>query len=63
MPKANQVLMKEEKRLNVILPVKTHTDFKTAAAAQGKNMTDVLIEFIHEYVQKYGVEPKKKGRR
>ena len=30
MPKANQVVMKEEKRLNVILPVKTHTDFKTA---------------------------------
>ncbi len=63
MPKAKEANQPEEKRLNVILPVDLHRDFKVAAAAQGKNMTDVLMEFIWEYVQKNGVQPKKRGRR
>jgi hypothetical protein len=40
--------------------------FKAATAAQGKNMSDVLIDFIADYVQKHGVAPvrsTKKGRR
>ena len=32
-----------------------------ATAAQGQNMTDVLLDFIQEYVEKYSTKPK--GRR
>ncbi len=51
------------KRMNLNVEVSLHDSFKAAAAAQGKNMTDILVEFIEEYVKKYGVQPIKKGRR
>ena len=50
------------KRMNLNVPVELHDGFKAATAAQGKNMTDVLMDFIQEYVRKHGVQPKK-GRR
>jgi hypothetical protein len=50
------VAKKEEeiKRLNVNLPISLHNSFKAATAARGENMTDVLVEFIRNYVDKYG---------
>ncbi len=44
----------EIKRLNVNLPISLHNGFKAATAARGENMTDVLVEFIRNYVDKYG---------
>ncbi|HEX6880231.1 MAG TPA: plasmid partition protein ParG [Terriglobales bacterium] len=51
------------KRMNINVEVSLHDAFKAATAAQGENMTDVLMQFIEEYVKKYGVQPVKKGRR
>ena len=53
------------KRMNLNVEVSLHDAFKAATAAQGKNMTDVLIDYITEYVEKHGVAPlrSKKGRR
>jgi uncharacterized protein (DUF1778 family) len=51
------------KRMNLNVEVSLHDAFKAATAVQGKNMTDVLLDFIQEYVRKYGVQPVKKGRR
>ena len=36
---------------------------EAATAARGENMTDVLLQFIQEYVAKNGLAPKKKARR
>lgn len=44
----------EIKRLNVNLPISLHNGFKAATAARGENMTDILMEFIRNYVDKYG---------
>lgn len=40
------------KRMNLNVPVELHNSFKATTAAQGKNMTDVLMEFIKDYVMK-----------
>ena len=41
-----------------------HNAFKAATAAQGLEMTAVLMEFIQSYVAKHGATtPQKKGRR
>ena len=50
------------KRMNLNVPVDLHDAFKAATAAQGESMTDILMQFIEHYVNKYGVQPKK-GRR
>jgi hypothetical protein len=50
------------KRMNLNVDVDLHNAFKAATAAQGENMTDVLLRFIEDYVAKKGVAPKK-GRR
>lgn len=47
------------KRMNLNVPVDLHNSFKSATAAQGLNMTDVLMEFIKSYVAKNS----SKGRR
>ena len=49
------------KRMNLNVPIELHNAFKSATAANGQNMTDVLLERIKEYVAKYS--PKPKGRR
>ena len=51
------------KRMNINVEVSLHDAFKAATAARGENMTDVLLEFIQEYVAKNGLALKKKGRR
>ncbi|WP_348260942.1 plasmid partition protein ParG [Telmatobacter sp. DSM 110680] len=47
------------KRMNLNVPVELHNNFKATTAAQGLNMTDVLMEFIKGYVDKKSP----KGRR
>jgi len=47
--------------MNLNVPVDTHNAFKAATAARGENMTDVLLQFIEQYVDKN--TPKPKGRR
>jgi hypothetical protein len=51
------------KRMNINVEVSLHDAFKAATAAHGDNMTDVLMEFIQDYVAKNGHAPKKKARR
>ena len=47
--------------MNLNVPVELHNSFKSVTAAQGQNMTDVLLEFIKSYVDKNAAKPK--GRR
>ena len=47
------------KRMNLNVPINLHNSFKATTAAQGLNMTDVLMEFIKSYVAKNA----SKGRR
>ena len=53
----------EIKRLNINLELSLHNAFKAATAARGENMTDVLLDYIRNYVAKHGISPKKKERR
>ena len=46
----------EVKRLNMNLPRDLHDAFKAATAAEGKQMSDVLMEFIQSYVQEHRPE-------
>ncbi len=48
--------------MNMLVPRELHDAFKAAAAARGERMTDILLEYIEQYVKKHGVQPKK-GRR
>ena len=55
----------EVKRLNVITPVKLHNAFKAATAAQGLEMSPVLLAFMQDYVKKHAVtvrQPRKRGK-
>jgi hypothetical protein len=48
--------------MNLNVDVSLHNAFKAATAAQGENMTDILLEFIEEYVRKHtpaALKPKK----
>ena len=47
--------------MNLNVPLELHNSFKSVTASQGKNMTDVLLEFIQGYVDRNS--PKPKGRR
>jgi hypothetical protein len=46
--------------MNLNVPIELHNSFKSVTASQGKNMTDVLLEYIRDYIEK---SPKPKGRR
>jgi hypothetical protein len=46
------------KRMNLNVPIELHNSFKSTTAARGLNMTDVLLEFIQNYVEKYSSKPK-----
>jgi hypothetical protein len=48
------------KRMNLNVPVELHNAFKSISAAEGKNMTDILLEYIRSYVADHSP---KKGRR
>ena len=47
--------------MNLNVPVELHNSFKAVTASRGINMTDVLLEFIQNYIAKNS--PKPKGRR
>jgi len=49
--------------MNLNVDADLHNSFKAVTAAQGKNMTDVLLEFIAQYVSKHSSQPARKGRR
>jgi hypothetical protein len=51
------------KRVNINVEINLHNAFKAATAAQGVDMTTVLMEFIQEYVAKNGLAAPKKSRR
>jgi hypothetical protein len=51
------------KRVNINIPTELHNSFKAATAAQGLEMTVVLMQFIESYVAKSGYAPKPKSRR
>jgi hypothetical protein len=49
--------------MNLNVPLELHNTFKSVTAAEGKNMTDVLLDFIQQYVSKHASSSKTKGRR
>jgi hypothetical protein len=51
------------KRVNINLEVNLHNAFKAATAAQGVDMTTVLMKYIQDYVAKYGSATPRKSRR
>ena len=52
------------KRVNINVEVSLHNAFKATTAAEGTDMTTVLMEFIQNYVARHGsTTPQKKGRR
>ena len=55
--------MKEVKRLNINIELKLHNAFKSAAAAEGREMTELLLAFIRSYVEKHEAAKQKGGRR
>ena len=52
-------------RLNINVNEKLHSSFKAVAALEGKRMTDLLLEFIEEYVREHMPSgfPRKSGKR
>jgi hypothetical protein len=62
--KISKVEEQKVKRMNLNVPVKLHNSFKSVTAAEGENMTDVLLEFIEDYVRRHSSAARKpKGRR
>ncbi len=59
MSQISKVEEQKVKRMNLNVPVNLHNRFKSVTAAQGQNMTDVLLEFIKACVAKNSP----KGRR
>jgi len=45
--------------MNLNVPIELHNAFKATTAAQGQNMTDILMQFIKDYAAKNSP----KGRR
>ena len=62
-----QIKQKEEKgikRVNINVELSLHNAFKAATAAQGVDMTTVLMEYIKSYVARNSsTTPQRKGRR
>jgi len=50
------------KRLNVNISEQLHRQFKSVSAANGLEMTDLILEWIQKYVDKNGLIAAKKGR-
>jgi len=50
------------KRMNLNVPLELHNSFKSITASQGKNMTDVLMQFIVEYVDKHSAKQKERRK-
>lgn len=51
-------------RVNINIPTSLHRQFKSITAAEGTDMTRVLMDFIQQYVEKNSATSKQpKGRR
>ena len=61
--KINRIEEQKVKRMNLNVPVEIHHSFKSVTAAAGQNMTDVLLEFIEDYIRRHSPEEKKPKRR
>ncbi len=48
--------------MNLNVPVELHNSFKAVTAAQGENMTDILLEFIKSYIAKHATDPKRRRK-
>jgi hypothetical protein len=48
--------------MNLNVPIELHNAFKSTTAAEGKDMTTVLLDFIQKYVADHS-SPKPRGRR
>ena len=59
MRKISKPTEQKVKRMNLNVPLELHNSFKSVTAARGQNMTDVLLEFIKNYIVKNSA----KGRR
>jgi ParG len=46
-------LRKGWKRMNINIRAELFNQFKAAVATQGKTITQVLLEFVEEYVRKH----------
>jgi hypothetical protein len=56
---------KEYHRMSLVIDRKLHRAFKLAVTAEGKEMSEVLIAFIEQYVREHPVSaprPKEGGR-
>lgn len=54
------------KKMSLNIPPDLHRAFKVAAAAQGKEMTELILEFVRDYVRRYaptGMPKMKKQKR
>lgn len=51
----------EAKRLNMNVPRDLHDAFKAATAAEGRQMTDVLMDYIRKYVEQHQPERLRRG--
>ncbi len=52
------------KRMNLNVDIQLHDAFKAATAARGESMTDILTQFIQQYVEKHLPSAlKQKGRK
>ena len=60
-PRAHKSM--EVKRLNMNVPRDLHVAFKAATAAEGKQMTDVLMDYIRKYVEQRQPERRRGGVR
>ena len=49
--------------MNINVPIGLHNAFKSTTAAQGLEMTVVLLAYIEKYVAKNGPKTPRKGRR
>src|SRR5258708_5690467 len=47
------------KRMNLNVETSLHDAFKASTASKGEKMTDVLLQFIREYVQKHPPTPRR----
>ena len=63
MRKISKVEEQKIKRMNLNVPLELHNTFKSVTAAQGQNMTDVLLEFIQNYVTKNSPRKPKERRK
>jgi hypothetical protein len=48
--------------MNLNVPAELHNGFKSTTAAQGENMTDVLLEFIRSYIAKHSPKPERRRK-